>query len=121
MTDALIEAAKQVPAMVVLVAIVWLFLAAEDKRDAQRVANAKQLEQERSINAQRLEEARQKHESEMNAMWASHIKSLVETQREIYKAIADTLSDHEKASQERYEKMGITKDLLDVARKQFKP
>ena len=120
MSDILIESAKQVPALVALVVlvvvIIRLFLAAEDKREAQRIANDKQLETERSTNAKALEEMRQKHESQTIAMLAEAIKHTSDEFSKTAKMIIDALDDHEEKSKDRYQKMNITKDLLEAAK-----
>ena len=120
MSDILIESAKQVPALVALVVLVVvitrLFLAAEDKRELQRIANDKQQEAERAANAKALEEMRQKHESQTIAMLADAIKHTADEQSKTAKLIIEALDDHEEKSKERYDKMNITKDLLEAAK-----
>ncbi len=120
MSDVLVESAKQAPALVALVVlvliIIQLFLKAMDKREDQRIAHDKQMEAERTTNAKALEETRQKHESATIAMLADAIKHTSDEFSKTAKLIIDALDDHEGASKERYEKMGITKDLLEAAK-----
>lgn len=92
---------KQVPSAAAVIGMAYLFLRAEEKRELRRVEDAKEKEKER-----------RDHELQINNMWASYIKSLIDKQDETYELIAKSLSEHEKSSQERYDRIGITKDLL---------
>lgn len=114
-----VDLAKQAPYMVLMVAIVYMFLRFIEQWETRRAADAKKLEEERTNNAKQLEEMRQKHDSEINAMWASAIKTLVDEQNKTAKAISEALAEHEKASRDRYERMGITKELLVAAKEQL--
>ena len=106
--------------MVIILVVMYMLLNREDKRDEKRTENAKQLAAERQTSAKELEQMRQKHEIEINTMWASAIKNLVDSQQATAKTIAEALDDHEKASQERYAKMSITKDLFEAAKERLK-
>lgn len=108
--------AEQVPNLVVFLIIVYMMQKNNEKQDLQRVENARRLEDKREAHEKSLEEKRQAHDLQMNNMWANYIKNLIDQQAQTFKMVADMLKDHEQASQDRYEKMQITKDLLDAAR-----
>ena len=105
MDETLRALAVNVPAAFAVIATVWMFLRAEEKREERREANAKAKESENKD-----------HELLMGQMWANHISTLVAKTDEIFKLIAEALSDHEEASKERYERMNITQDLVKLAR-----
>lgn len=115
MNEVYVEALKQAPSLAILAFVVWQFLTFLSRQEDKRYTHEKELEAERSNNERSIEDSRQKYNSETNSMWASHVRTLTESTERLAKTIAEALSDHEKASQERYEKMGITKDLLDAA------
>jgi len=101
MDNLLNELAKQIPNAVAVIVMAYLFLHFQKLNDERRESNAKEQEVER-----------RQHELEINNMWAVYIKQLVENHEESFRVIAKTIADHEKASEERYEKMNITKDLI---------
>lgn len=105
MNEVLLEMAKQVPVGLAIIFIVYLFQNNENKREQQRIDNAKTMEQERKA-----------HELQLNNMWATAFKNLIDEIKSGQKAIADALATHDSAERERYERMGITKDLVDVAK-----
>jgi len=109
MNEVLIEMAKQVPGALAVIGTVYLFLKAESERENRRIANAKEMEMERRA-----------HEIEKNNMWSSFIKNLIDSQNNASAVISNALAEHEIASKERYEKMGITNDLLKVAKETLK-
>lgn len=109
MDETLKELAKNIPVAVAMIFIVWLFLSNDNKREEQRIANAKSMEQERKA-----------HDLQVNAMWATSFKQLVDTVQDGQVQIVAALKEHERASRERYEKMGITKDLFDAAKERLK-
>lgn len=109
MNDVFIEMIKQIPLGAVMLGIVWLFQTNESKREEQRIANAKERETER-----------RNYELQVQSMWASHIKTIVDKIEVGNDKIVNALLEHEKASRERYEKMGITNDLLDMAKEKLK-
>jgi hypothetical protein len=114
-----IELAKQVPNLVIFIIIIWLFQKNEEKREIQRTENARRLEDKREAHEKELETRRQAHDLQMNNMWASYIKNIIDQQNQTFKMVMDIINEHEKASQERYDKMGITQDLLQAARDQL--
>jgi hypothetical protein len=118
MNELLIELVKQAPVLAGLIVLVWMFQLAEEKRERQRVENAKLLEDKREAHETNMETKRQTHDSQMNNMWASYIKSIIDQQNESIKALMELINDHETSSQRRYERMGITKELIDAVKAQ---
>jgi hypothetical protein len=49
-------------------------------------------------------------------MWANSIKMIVDQQKEAHIVILAALKEHDKASQERYERIGITNDLIQAVK-----
>ncbi len=112
----LIEMVKQTPFAAILFGVILVFLRHLEKKDDARMAHEKDMETMR-INAAKEQEAlRREHDTTLNNMWAVNIKNIVEQQQKTGQLIADALAEHEKASRERYEKMGITKDLFEAAK-----
>lgn len=107
-----IELIKQAPYVAALIILVFIFLWAEDRRESTQMKNAKELEETRTKNAKDLEDKREAHEREINNMWANSIKMIVEQQQQAHQVIMSALREHDKASQERYDKIGITNDLI---------
>lgn len=105
MNEVFLEMAKQVPVGLAMIFIVYMFLTNENKREEQRTALAKDREQER-----------RNYEIQINSMWASNIKAIIDQINTGNDKIVNALVDHEKMSKERYDKMGITGDLLDAAK-----
>lgn len=105
MNDVWIKFIEQAPWASALCFVVYLFLRHQKDQEASRAANAANMAKER-----------REHELQINNMWAINIKALIDKHEETMALIAKTLSDHEKASQERYEKMNITKDLIKAVK-----
>lgn len=120
MNDLLTALAKEIPNAVALIIVVVLFLTFIRQSDEKRLAHDKELEKQRSDNARERELERRTHEKEINNMWANMFRQIVQQVNDGQKHIAEALAEHEKASQARYEKMGITKDLLDTAKEAMK-
>lgn len=106
------ELAREVPSALAVILTVYLFLKAEKEREIRREANAKEKSQEdRNFSAQ------------VNAMWANNIATLVGKQDATFQLISNSISSlgralkqHDEDSQERYERIGITQDLIKMAR-----
>ena len=101
--------AKASPIGLAMIAIVWIFVTQESKREQQRIENAK----ERAIE-------QRAYDMQVQNMWANNIKAIIEKVDGGQKMIADALNEHERASRERYEKMGITDDLLKYAKENLR-
>jgi hypothetical protein len=105
MNETLAELIRQSPIAAALLGAVYLFLRRE-----------KEAEELRVKNAEALENKRQTHEITVNAMWASYIKNILDTVTISNQKIVDALAAHEKSSEERYERLGITQDLIDAVK-----
>lgn len=103
MDNALVEFGRQAPYVGLMVILVLIFLNWIQKAEEIRVQNAKQLEEER-----------RNHEREINNMWATAIRTIMEQQEKAQSALMSALDRHEKASQERYERMRKTDDLIQA-------
>jgi hypothetical protein len=104
MDNLLLEFVKQAPYIAALIILVYMFQRNEEKREQQRVENAKAIEQERQAQVR-----------ELNNMWANSIKQIVDQHAQASLAIMTALREHEESSKERYKRLGITQDLLDAA------
>lgn len=105
MNDAWIEFIKQAPWAFGLIVVIYMFL-----------RFIRETEEQRTVNAKEAETNRRAHEMQINAMWAANIKSLVDKQEETLRSVAQMMNDHEEASKARYEKLGITKDLIKAVK-----
>jgi len=74
---------------------------------------------ERAINAAEKNVKDKDHDSEKNKLWAETIKIILDRQSETSKQIVDAIKEMQIDLQERYASMGITKDLLDAARREI--
>jgi hypothetical protein len=95
---------------------ILLFMWFEAKREDKRTANAEELETRREKHEKELEEKREAHDRDINNMWASYIKSILDQQNEMSKALMDTIVEHEESSQQRYERLGITQELINAVK-----
>ena len=95
-----------VPGGVAVIVTVALFLKFIREGELQRTADAKERETERRA-----------HELVLSQQNSKNIQLLVKGMEETYKAIADNLKNHEDAEKERYEKLHITQDLIEMAAK----
>lgn len=84
------------------------------------IRNTKEERTERATNAAQKAKEDKDHEIEKNRLWAETIKSILDRQAESSKAIVEAIAKMEKDLQEKYESMGITKDLLDAARRELR-
>lgn len=109
MDEMLREMVKSIPVAVAMIIIVNLFLTNEAKREEARTQNAKERETERRA-----------YELQINNMWATNFKNIVDQINEGNGKLVTALVEHERNSKERYEKMGITNDLLKAAKEQLK-
>lgn len=83
------------------------------------IRNTKEERAERASNAAQKATEDRNHEIEKNKLWAETIKNILDRQAESSKAIVDAIAKMERDLQEKYESMGITKDLLDAARREL--
>jgi len=105
---------------------VLLFIWFEARREERRQQAVIEQEKRRVENAAALEARRETHEMQMqtrqleqdrtiNQLWASYIQQIVNEIKAGNTAIIQKITEHEEESTERYERMGITKDLLKAA------
>ena len=120
MTEVFQELIKQAPYIAAVVITIGLFLWSNQRNEDKRLAHDAQMEVTRAANAKEREQERRTYEIQINSMWASNIKSIVDQISVGNDKIVNALLEHEKASKERYEKMGITSDLLDAAKEQLR-
>lgn len=118
--NVLIEVAKQVPWAVIVFAVIFVFLKRMSESEAARLAHEKELEAQRIAAAKDRATSEREHQASVNNLWAQNIKSITERWEQTSKQIADALSEHERASQERYNKMNITQDLLEAAKENLR-
>lgn len=101
MNDVWIKFIEQAPWAAAISLTVYMFL-----------KHLKELDEARAKNAANMAAERREHELQINNMWAVNIKTLIEKHDETNTMIANALAEHEKASQERYDKRNITEDLI---------
>lgn len=118
--NVLIEVAKQVPWAVIVFAVIFVFLKYMRESETARLAHEKELEAQRIAAAKERSTAEREHQASVNNLWAQNVKSMTEQLVQTSKQIADALSAHERASEERYNKMNITQDLLDTAKEELR-
>jgi hypothetical protein len=94
---------------------VLLFIWLEIKREEKRVENAAALETRREIHEKGMLERQLQQDRNINELWASYIQQLVNEIKLSHAAIIRAVEEHEKESEDRYEKMSITKDLFKAA------
>jgi hypothetical protein len=104
MNDALIKLIEGAPWAFALILTIYLFLRAEQQREERRDANAKEKAQEDRA-----------HDLVLYQMRDNHIAVIVAKMDAIFQLISKSLDEHENADAERYEKIGITQDLLRIA------
>lgn len=112
-----IEMAKQVPSAIAVIGTVYLFLRAEEQREARRIANAKEVGDVQRAHELQMEASRRGRELEINNLWATTVKNVYDRVDASNQTIASALEAMHKEMNDQYEKMGITKDLYDAAKK----
>jgi hypothetical protein len=96
-------------------AFILLFLWVEAKREDRRVLNAKALEDRRETHEKEMQARQLQQDRDINNLWASYIQQIVDEIKTSNRAIMQRIDEHEKESEDRYERIGITKDLLKAA------
>ena len=105
MSEVWIKFIEQAPWAAAIIFTVYMFL-----------KHLKELDAARALNAASMARERREHELQINNMWAVNIRTLIEKQDETFTTIATALAEHEKSSQERYDRIGITKDLIKAVK-----
>lgn len=99
------ELARNIPSAAAVIFTVYIMSYFEERREKRREENAKEKSQEDRA-----------HELEMQKLWRDSFNLMNGKTDETFKLIAEMVDNHEKASIERYEKMGVTKDLIKMAK-----
>jgi hypothetical protein len=94
---------------------VLLFMWFEARREDKRITNAAALESRRENHERLMQERQIKHDNEINTLWAGYIQSIVAEIKAGNTALINKLEEHDSASSKRYERLGITGDLLKIA------
>ena len=105
----LLELARQLPSAIAIGAVVFLFLKYDERKEQRRENNAR----EQSIE-------RREHDKMKDTIWANSIHQIISKQEEMFKMIANIISVHEEKSEERYERMQVTQDLIKMAKAKAK-
>jgi hypothetical protein len=113
------ELIKALPWGFVLIAMQYLNLRNQEKERQERAANLKDAEAQRATNAAEKAKVERDFEMEKNKLWAETIKTIMDRQTEASQSIVSALREIHKDLQDKYASMGITKDLLDAARREL--
>lgn len=79
------------------------------------IKDQKEQRVERATNAAEKAKLERDFDMEKNRLWMETIKNSMDG----YKAITDAIKEMHKDLQDKYESMGITKDLLDAAKREL--
>jgi hypothetical protein len=99
------DLARNIPSAMAVIATIYIMSYFEERREKRREDNAKQMSQEN-----------REHEVKIQNMWQSSISLMNAKTDETFRLISEMLDNHESASVERYEKMGVTQDLIKMAK-----
>lgn len=102
------ELIKQLPSAAAIIFVTYLFLRNESEREKARTEAAIKAEEKRVENAKALEQERQKHEREINNLWAGFLKRLAEDNAENFKALVQEIHAHEDKALARYNRLSVT-------------
>jgi len=111
------EMARQVPSALAVIGTVYLFLKAAEKERAERVSNSKEIGEVQRAHDLQMANVQRGIQLEVNNLWANTVKNIMTTQDTSNQTIVDAIKDMHAQMIDQYEKMGITKDLYDVAKK----
>lgn len=100
------ELARNIPAAAAVIFTIYIMSHYEERREQRREQNAKD-----KANEDR------EHEIKMQEMWSASLNLMNGKTDETFKLIAEMLDNHEKASADRYQKMGITQELIKITKK----
>ncbi len=112
MNDVWIKLIEQSPWAAAIILIVYMFLTYLGKLEDKRIVRDSDGEKARTESAKERERERRDHEMTIANLQANSMKQMLEQMASGMEIIAKALSDHDKASRERYEKIGMTKDLI---------
>lgn len=111
-TSVWVKLIEQAPSAAIIVVVVYMFLTYLGKLEDKRMAHDTDAEKQRTENAKERERERRDHEIQIASLQANAMKQMLEQMDTGMETIAKTLAEHDKASRERYEKIGMTKDLI---------
>ena len=111
-TSVWVKLIEQAPSAAIIVVVVYMFLTYLGKLEDKRMAHDTEAEKQRTDNAKERERERRDHEIAIAGLQANAMKQMLEQMETGMETIAKTLAEHDKASRERYEKIGMTKDLI---------
>lgn len=94
---------------------ILLFLWFESKREDKRIANAAALETRREEHEKKMQEKELQHARDINQLWALHFQNIANEIKAGNQLLVEKLEEHEKQSAERYERIGVTQNLLKAA------
>lgn len=94
---------------------VLLFIWFEYIREQKRIAGAEALETRREAHEKAMQEKQLQHDRDINTLWSAYIQEMVNEIKNSHTDILRMLEEHEFESEKRYERMGITKDLINRA------
>jgi len=94
---------------------VILYILLDAKREERRITNATTLESRREVHEKDMQDRQIKHSDDVLQLYAAFNQQLISEIKLSHNAIMNKLAEHERESEERYERMGITKDLLRAA------
>jgi hypothetical protein len=113
------ELIKALPWGFVLIVMRYLEIKDQKEQRVERAANAKEAEALRVANAAEKARVERDFEMEKNKLWAETIKTVLDRQTEASQRIVTALTAMQKDLSDKYDSMGITKDLLDAARREI--
>ncbi len=113
------ELIKALPWGFVLLVMRYMEIRDSKEQRVERAANIKEAEAERAKNAAEKARVERDFEMEKNKLWAETIKTIMDRQVGSAKEITTALAEMHRDLQEKYASFGITKDLLDSARREI--
>lgn len=103
-----VEMLKQSPTAAALIIVTYMFLKAATEQSQRHIEAEKQAEITRTANATALEHERQKHERDMNNMWANYLKNLTVSVNDGLKALMQEMNANEDRALARYNRLNYT-------------
>lgn len=94
---------------------VLLFIWFDAQREEKRIKNATEAAVRREQHENVMQDRQIKHDDDVIQLYASFNQQLVQEIKLSHQAIMTRLTEHEEESEKRYQRMGITKDLLKAA------
>ena len=118
MNDVWIKFIEQAPWAAAYIFTVSMFLNFISKSEDKRMEHEKTLEDKRIAAAKEREQERRTHETTIANMQAQNMKQLLEYVEAQMQKQTNALIDHEKASQDRHERLGMTKELIAAVKEE---